>query len=86
MNIIFAIVALFTISTALYAVAAKERAVAVLSAGASGLFASILFIMMAAPDVAMTEAAIGSGLTTFIFFFALRKVAGEKEKGGRKHG
>ncbi len=81
MTVIFLIVSLFTVVTALYAVMTKDRTVAVLSAGASGLFASILFIMMAAPDVAMTEAAIGSGLTTFIFFFALRKV-----KRGRKNG
>lgn len=81
MNVIFAIVALFTVVTALYAVIADHRTVAVLSAGASGLFASILFIMMAAPDVAMTEAAIGSGLTTFIFFFALRKVKKGEENG-----
>lgn len=74
MTVIFLIVSVFTILTALYAVITKERIVAILSAGACGLFASILFIMMAAPDVAMTEAAIGSGLTTFIFFFALRKI------------
>ncbi len=86
MTIVFAVVALFTLGTAFYAVAVKDRIVAVLSAGASGLFASILFIMMAAPDVAMTEAAIGSGLTTFIFFFALRKVNEGKVKGGQKNG
>ena len=67
-------IALFTIASALLAVMTKDRIVAVLAAGATGLFASIMFLIMAAPDVAMTEAAIGSGLTTFIFFFALRKV------------
>jgi uncharacterized MnhB-related membrane protein len=30
--------------------------------------------MLAAPDVAMTEAAIGSGLTTIIFIFTLKKI------------
>ncbi|MDC7233084.1 MAG: DUF4040 domain-containing protein [Spirochaetales bacterium] len=73
-DIIFLIIALFTVTAALYAMLTKDRTVSVLSAGAAGLFASILFLMMAAPDVAMTEAAIGSGLTTFIFFFALRKI------------
>ena len=34
----------------------------------------MIFVVLGAPDVAMTEAAIGSGLTTFIFFFALKKV------------
>ena len=74
MNILFIIISALTVLTALTAVIVKERIVAVLAAGAAGLFASILFIFMAAPDVAMTEAAIGSGLTTFIFFFALKKI------------
>jgi len=78
MNIIFLIIAAFTVVLALFAVVTKDRTVAVLSAGAAGLFASIMFILMAAPDVAMTEAAIGSGLTTFIFFFALRKIRRSK--------
>ena len=74
MEAIFLIISVLTVITALTAVIIKDRMVAVLAGGAAGLFASILFIIMAAPDVAMTEAAIGSGLTTFIFFFALRKI------------
>ncbi|HAK47422.1 MAG TPA: hypothetical protein DCO79_16070 [Spirochaeta sp.] len=74
MEILFIIISVLTIIMALTAVIVKDRIVAVLAGGAAGLFASILFIIMAAPDVAMTEAAIGSGLTTFIFFFALRKI------------
>ncbi len=74
MEIIFIIISVLTVIMALTAVIVKDRIVAVLAGGAAGLFASILFIIMAAPDVAMTEAAIGSGLTTFIFFFALRKI------------
>ncbi|MBI9102070.1 MAG: DUF4040 domain-containing protein [Spirochaetales bacterium] len=76
MEIIFIIIALFTLSAAVLAVVTRDRTVSILAAGAAGLFSSILFIILAAPDVAMTEAAIGSGLTTFIFFFALKKVRG----------
>jgi uncharacterized MnhB-related membrane protein len=78
MEFIFLVIALFTVVTALLAVLTKDRTVSILAAGASGLFGSILFIIMAAPDVAMTEAAIGSGLTTFIFFFALKKIRSRK--------
>lgn len=74
MEFIFLVIAIFTVVTALLAVLTRDRTVSILAAGASGLFGSILFIIMAAPDVAMTEAAIGSGLTTFIFFFALKKI------------
>ena len=79
MEYILMTVGLFAVVSALLAVLTKERPVAVLAAGATGLFASIMFIIMAAPDVAMTEASIGSGLTTFIFFFALRKVRSQKD-------
>ncbi len=79
MQKILVIAAIFTIVMALMAALVKNRTVAVLSAGAMGLFASIMFLILAAPDVAMTEASIGSGLTTFIFFLALKKVRGEKD-------
>jgi energy-converting hydrogenase B subunit D len=46
---------------------------AVISAGLSSLFASVVYVVLAAPDVAMTEASIGSGLTTMIFLYAIRK-------------
>ncbi|MEZ5450296.1 MAG: hydrogenase subunit MbhD domain-containing protein [Thiolinea sp.] len=51
-------------------------ATAMLAAGLVSLFASVMFLLLAAPDVAMTEAAIGSGLTTFLFFFVLGRVRG----------
>lgn len=48
--------------------------IAILAAGLVSLMASVLFLILAAPDVAMTEAAIGSGLTTFLLFFVLGRV------------
>jgi len=49
---------------------------AVISAGLASLFASVVYVVLAAPDVAMTEASIGSGLTTMIFLYAMRKTQG----------
>ena len=46
---------------------------AVISAGLASLFAAVVYVVLAAPDVAMTEASIGSGLTTMIFLYAIRK-------------
>lgn len=48
--------------------------IVILSSGLVSLLASVQFLLLAAPDVAMTEAAIGSGLTTFLFFFVLNRV------------
>jgi energy-converting hydrogenase B subunit D len=49
---------------------------AVIVAGLTSLFASVVYGILAAPDVAMTEASIGSGLTTMIFLYAVRKTRG----------
>lgn len=62
---------------AVVALRAQSTAVAVLAAGLVSLFASFIFLLLAAPDVAMTEAAIGSGLTTFLFFFVLGRIRRE---------
>jgi hypothetical protein len=61
--------------------------VAILAAGLVSLLAAILFLILAAPDVAMTEAAIGSGLTTFLFFFVLGRIRGSGDStGSDEHG
>ncbi len=64
------------LGAALMAIRATRLPVAILAAGLVSLVASILFLVLAAPDVAMTEAAIGSGLTTFLFFFVLARIRG----------
>jgi len=65
------------IGAAFVALRARSTPVAVLAAGLVSLFASVIFLILAAPDVAMTEAAIGSGLTTFLFFFVLGRIRRE---------
>lgn len=65
------------IGMAAVALFASRRITAVLAAGLVSLFASVLFLLLFAPDVAMTEAAIGSGLTTFLFLFVLGRMRRE---------
>jgi uncharacterized MnhB-related membrane protein len=38
-----------------------------------------VYVLLAAPDVAMAEAAIGSGLATLIFLYTMRKTDGGRE-------
>jgi len=63
-----------------YAIYAKKLSIAIISSSVLSLFASVLFLIMAAPDVAMTEAAIGSGLTTVIFFYIINKITNQQKK------
>lgn len=72
--IIIIILSLVILVMAITAVVSKKLSVAIIAAGVVGLLASVMYVLMAAPDVAMTEAAIGSGLTTIIFFYVLNKI------------
>jgi len=42
---------------------------------------SVLFVILRAPDVAMTEAAIGAGLSSLLFALALRRLGLWRMKG-----
>lgn len=59
--------------SAILAVTLKNLLPAIISAGLASLFASVAYVLLAAPDVAMAEASIGSGLATVIFLYTLRK-------------
>jgi len=63
------------------AVVHRNLLAAVVFAGVVSLAVSYLFLRLSAPDVAMTEAAIGAGLSTVIFLIAVRKTE-EREREG----
>ena len=52
----------------------------IIALGATGLFAAAEFLLLHAPDVAISEAAVGAALTPLIFIVALKKVSGGKGK------
>lgn len=62
----------------LLAICLRNLMAAMVSSSLAGLFAAVSFLLLAAPDVAMAEAAIGSGLTTFIFLYAIRKTGSQE--------
>lgn len=64
------------LTSAVLAVSLESTLGAVVSAGLASLFAAVSYVLLAAPDVAMTEASIGSGLSTLIFLYALRNTSG----------
>ena len=44
---------------------------------------SIVWVLLEAPDLALTEAAIGAGITSVLFFLAIKRInAMEREKEG----
>ena len=73
-SIIIIVLGIIMIIAAFLAIRLENLLSAIISAGVISLLASVIYLLLAAPDVAMTEAAIGSGLTTIIFIFTLKKI------------
>jgi uncharacterized MnhB-related membrane protein len=84
MSIMTAVLCIAMVGAALVAIKGKSLPVAILASGLVSLVASVVFLVMASPDVAMTEAAIGSGLTTFLFFFVLGRVRSGENDGDER--
>lgn len=61
------------LASGLLAVGLKSLLAAAVGAGLASLFAAVCYLLLGAPDVAMTEASIGSGLSTIIFLYAIHK-------------
>lgn len=52
------------------------------------LVMSIIWILLESPDLAITEAAVGAGITSVLFFVTLKKIQAmktDKEEGEGKH-
>jgi len=67
------------ISAAIFTIMQKNLVSAIISAGVISLLASVLYLILGSPDVAMTEASIGSALTTVVFLYALNRMRKEKK-------
>jgi uncharacterized MnhB-related membrane protein len=70
--IAFSLMAIVLVAAAIYAVLQKDLLYAVISTGVISVVLSVFFFLMQAPDVALTEAAIGIALTTIIFIITIR--------------
>jgi uncharacterized MnhB-related membrane protein len=63
---------LILIGAAIFAVHQRDLLYAVIATGIINLVLTALFFILQAPDVALTEAAIGVALTTIIFIITIR--------------
>lgn len=72
---IFKIVLLaLLIICALATAVSKKMLTAVIIFMSYSLIMSIIWVLLEAPDLAITEAAVGAGVTTVLFFVALKRV------------
>ena len=47
------------------------------------LVMSIIWILLESPDLAITEAAVGAGVTSLLFFVTLKRIKAMKEEGDK---
>ncbi|NCB01996.1 MAG: DUF4040 domain-containing protein [Spirochaetia bacterium] len=75
MIIIILLIAILLLS--LFALLSKDLVGSIIALSAISLLSAGIFLIFKAPDVAITEAAIGAGLTTIIFVWAVRHSSSE---------
>ena len=85
MDIIITILFLFLLVCAVAASLARNTLASVVLFSAYSMIMAIIWILMESPDLAITEAAVGAGVTGILFFATLKRIdqmdlqAGTKE-------
>jgi energy-converting hydrogenase B subunit D len=73
MEILNVIIVVFLIVCAIAIEKTKDLLGAVIIFSAYSLMMSVLWLVLKTPDVALTEAAIGAGVTSILFFAVISK-------------
>ena len=83
MQIFTCILLLFLIACAISVSFSKNLLNSILTFMSYSLIMSVLWIVLESPDLAITEAAVGAGVTSILFFVTLKKIQAimESEEG-----
>lgn len=79
MKIFSVVMLLFLISSAIAVSYIKDLLGAIIIFTVYSLIMAILWQQLNAPDLAITEAAVGAGITTILFVITLSRVKGAKK-------
>ncbi len=72
LTILIVVGAIILVGAAIFAVVKRDLILATVATSVISLILSIFYFILQAPDVALTEAAIGVALTTIIFIVTIR--------------
>lgn len=67
------------LSASAFALFSRDLLYGAISLSAVSAIAALLFYLLHAPDLAITEAAVGSGVSTVIFIWAIRETSRRDE-------
>lgn len=74
MQVLSVLLLIFVISCALAVALTKNLLTACVVFMGQSLAMSIIWMLLASPDLAITEAAVGSGITSLLLFITLKKI------------
>ena len=77
------VVVILVLASAMLVLTSKHMIGAVAASSVVSLGVSVLFVLMRAPDVAMTEAAVGAGLSGVVLALGLRRLGLWRLEGDR---
>jgi uncharacterized MnhB-related membrane protein len=80
MFILNSLVVAGAVISALYAAFSEKILASAISLGVTGAFIALEFILLQAPDVAISEAAVGAVLTTALFIIAIKKTTRKEDE------
>ncbi len=80
MEIFRIILLLFLVICSIAASLTKNTLISVIIFMSYSVIMSVLWAILKAPDLAITEAAVGAGVTTVLFFVTLKKIRLIKDK------
>ena len=86
MNVFIVIVLLFLLACAVATSLSKDLLTSVVIFMAYSLLMSIMWVVLESPDLAITEAAVGAGVTSILFFVTLKKIHAIKADREAKEG
>ncbi|WP_293648141.1 hydrogenase subunit MbhD domain-containing protein [Thiolapillus sp.] len=74
MTMVVVVLVVLMLAAALLVLVTPNMIAAMAASSAVSLVVSVLFVMLRAPDVAMTEAAVGAGLSAMVLALGLRRL------------
>ena len=74
MNLFTVVVLVFLLACAIATCVTRDLLTSVVIFMAYSILMSIMWILLQSPDLAITEAVVGAGVTSILFFITLKKI------------
>lgn len=84
MQVFVAILVTILIVCALYVGFSKNLLTSIIVFMSYSLIMALIWILLESPDLAITEAAVGAGVTSILFFVTLKKIHAIKDEKEKK--